>query len=614
MSCASIPRLVSAVLMIPLALLCTRPAGSAEERSPRTVLVITWGPDDYPATLTVNAAIQQALKSDPGVPVDCFMEYLESDRLPPKDASRALVDGIRRKYRSRRIDLVIAVADSALQFVLGHREELFPGAPIVFSGLTIPQTIDRRVGGGLAGVLRGVAYGATLKLALQLHPSTERVFIVAQVSDPQVVSSAEREFLDFSRRVQLTYLRTATQPDLLAAVKAIPPRSVLLFIGYTPDAPTANMHSENLVRLVAQVSPVPVYALLERHVGSGIVGGVVRRTRESGARVGEMALQILKGTRAQDIPIEDARLVPTVDSRQMKRWGIDSSRLPPGSDIRFALPTARESYRWYIIGAITVIALEFVLIAGLVTQWIGRHRAEAVIRKREAALRRSQERSRQLARRLINAQEDTQAEIARDLHDGVCQELACVSLGIGRLMASSGPIQEATAQHAFSGLQENLQGVVNTIRQLSHDLHPGTLPLLGLATTIKAHCIDVEKAYQVHVSFVTDGHFERLRPDVEVTLFRIAQESLHNGIVHGDAQRLAVSLVRSGEQLELTIADDGRGFDLEDVRQHGSGLGLVSMEERARMLGGDLQIVTELRRGTLVRVQCPAVAELSGKS
>jgi PAS domain S-box-containing protein len=162
--------------------------------------------------------------------------------------------------------------------------------------------------------------------------------------------------------------------------------------------------------------------------------------------------------------------------------------------------------------------------------------------------------------------------------------------------------------HALSALEEDMLAVVDEIRHLSRDLHPGTLPLLGLATTLKAHCLEIEKSYPVRVSFVTAGEVEHLPHDVDVPLFRIAQESLRNGIVHGEAQRLAVSFIRSGEQIELTITDDGRGFDLEDVRQHSSGLGLVSMEERARMVGGELQIVTERRQGTMVRVRCPAVA------
>ena len=96
--------------------------------------------------------------------------------------------------------------------------------------------------------------------------------------------------------------------------------------------------------------------------------------------------------------------------------------------------------------------------------------------------------------------------------------------------------------------------------------------------------------------FRADGDFGDIRPDVALCLFRIAQESLRNAVVHGDAKRLAVSLARSGEHIELAVTDDGRGFDVEAVRRTSSGLGLVSMEERARMVGADVQIVSGVDR------------------
>jgi signal transduction histidine kinase len=142
------------------------------------------------------------------------------------------------------------------------------------------------------------------------------------------------------------------------------------------------------------------------------------------------------------------------------------------------------------------------------------------------------------------------------------------------------------------------------IRRLSHELHPATLRLVGLATALNAHCGEVAKRHHVHVSCTSSGDL-KLHPDLDVDLFRIAQEALRNGIVHGRARRLAVSLSRSGECVELVVTDDGRGFDVEGVRAAGSGLGLVSIEERAHAFGGSVHI-TSGPQGTTVRVRGPA--------
>ena len=101
---------------------------------------------------------------------------------------------------------------------------------------------------------------------------------------------------------------------------------------------------------------------------------MMRGSHATGTRLGEIARQILDGTPPEDIPIEQVPVVPTFDWRQLQRWGIDLSRLPAGADVRFRQPTAWESYRWYIIGTLLVVAAQLVLIAGLQTQITRRRR------------------------------------------------------------------------------------------------------------------------------------------------------------------------------------------------------------------------------------------------
>jgi signal transduction histidine kinase len=595
----------SAVALVLLASASTPPTVWAQERAHRTVLAIHWGSADFPPTPLVNASIQSALRSDPDIQVDYFTEYLESDAFAAEAASQALTDYIRQKYRGRRIDVVIAIADPALRFVLDHRDELFPGVPIVYSGVAV--LADNRGGAprGLTAVLRGVAYVETLKLALALHPSTEQVFVVGGSSDRQVADSVKAELRDFSQRIRLTFLDDTTVPRLIDAVKAIPPRSLILYI-FFPNARPAGYEADEIVRLVASAARVPVYGTNERYVGTGVVGGVLRGTSETGVRVGELARRILHGARADDLPIENARLVPTFDWRQLRRWDLEESRLPPGSDIRFRTLTAWESYKAYIIGTIVVVAAQLVLIGGLLAQRARRRRAEETVKAREATLRISYERSRLLTGKLINAEEATRAGIARDLHDGVCQDLIGVSMAVAGVKRSSGQIQDVQTQRTLSMLLEQTRGVCETLRWLSHDLHPAMLQLLGLAAALKMHCTEVEQRQDVQVQVAADGYFGDIRPDVALCLFRIAQESLRNAVNHGDAKRLTVSLTRSGDHIELVVADDGSGFDVEAVRRASSGLGLVSMEERAHAVGADVQIVSGVRQGTTICVRGPA--------
>src|SRR5262249_15209826 len=152
-------------------------------------------------------------------------------------------------------------------------------------------------------------------------------------------------------------------------------------------------------------------------------------------------------------------------------------------------------------------------------------------------------------------------------------------------------------------IEEDTLEVYNQIRRLSHDLHPPTLRLLGLGSALKAHCREIGRRHGIEVEYSLGEEVGRLDPDVEIALFRIAQETVRNAIVPGRARRLTVSLVRPNGHVELTVRDDGSGFDVEAARRSGHGLGLVSMGERAHVFGGDVEVVSRPAEGTIVRVR-----------
>jgi len=540
----------------------------------------------------VDGAIREAVSR--AGPVRYYAEYLKTEDFPPETASLALRNYIRDNFRGRHIDVVIADAAPALQFALRFRE-LFPDTPIVFVSGQIPDVMMNHAAIRVTGIVNDTAFAETLDLALRLHPFVRRVFVVAHSPLSEGYDERVRAALrPFSQRTELTYIQEPSVPRLLAAVKAVPAESLILYTRYAPNDRDAPVYHDEIARRIAEVSPVPIYCATDLYMGSGVVGGMIRGNYATGRRVGEIARQILDGTPPERIPVGALQLVPMFDWRQVQRWRIDPSRLPLGSELRYRTPTIWEAYRRYIVWTVAVIAGQLVLIAALATQHARRRRAD--------------ERIRHLAGRLINAQEVTRAALARDLHDGVCQELAAVSIAVNGLKNSSGNIQDPHTQQALLKLHNETLGIVEGIRRLSHDLHPAALHLLGLAAALKAHCAEVAKRNRMHVDFTIENDLRNISPDVALTLFRIAQEAMRNAIEHGQALRISVSLARSGDDVELIVSDDGWGFDLDAARQDGRGLGLVSMEERARACGGQVQIVTGLSVGTTIRVRCPTAA------
>ena len=371
--CVSTRRLRTIVLT--MAVIVISSIALAQTPARRSVLAVYWSPEDFPQNPITHRAIQEELARS-SVPIDYYAEYLESDRLPADVAAESLREYIRLKYKDRPIDAIIANTSVALDFVVRHGLELFPDAPIIYIGIDTENLELRSAGAGITGVLNSASFGETLDLALTLHPDTERVFVVANSPSDTLPLILQRELRPFENRVNITYITDNSRSAMLAAVRAVPSRSLVLFIRHSEE-PEHSMQMEETTRLVAKTSPVPVYAVTEWCIGMGVVGGRMYGIVDQATRAARMTVRVLGGARAQDIPMERSALVATFDWRQLQRWGIDPSRLPPGSDIRFFMPTPWQQYRWYIMGALTLVLLQSMMIASLVVQHSRRRETEA---------------------------------------------------------------------------------------------------------------------------------------------------------------------------------------------------------------------------------------------
>ena len=350
---------------------------SAQSPVPPTVLTIHVGAVNFPTNPPLEAGIRETLKSRADQPLDYFAEYLDTDVSPEEEAFSLFDEYIHQKYRGRRIDLVITTTDDGLRFALDHRPKLFPDAPIIFSAVDVPDDTVRRQGAGAAGIRIGAAYTETLKLALTLHPSTEHVFVVSGVRS----DSVQARFRDVAMGATLTFIDEPTVPRLLAAIQSIPSRSLLLYQYYAQAIPGQRLRADEVAPLVANASEVPVYGTSDMYMGSGVIGGVIRDTHESGARLGALALRVLAGTRAQDIPVEDTRVMPVLDWRAMERWRISESRLPPGSVIRFRGPSLWRDYRRQVLATVGALVVQSISIVALLYQRRARWHAEVESRR-----------------------------------------------------------------------------------------------------------------------------------------------------------------------------------------------------------------------------------------
>jgi PAS domain S-box-containing protein len=219
--------------------------------------------------------------------------------------------------------------------------------------------------------------------------------------------------------------------------------------------------------------------------------------------------------------------------------------------------------------------------------------------------RAAEERLRDLSRRLIHAQEEERRRIARELHDEMGQALTALSLNLWAVL------RDPASPEATRWLEESLGLVERTIgqvRDLSLTLRPSMLDDLGLIAALRSYVSGFVQRAGTEAQFVAEGEIGRLDPDIETACYRIAQEALTNVARHAGAGRVRVELMRSGSELRLVVADDGCGFDVEAATTRascGSSLGVLGMRERARLVGGRVEIASGPGRGTEVRATFP---------
>jgi PAS domain S-box-containing protein len=210
-----------------------------------------------------------------------------------------------------------------------------------------------------------------------------------------------------------------------------------------------------------------------------------------------------------------------------------------------------------------------------------------------------------VSRRLIHAQEEERARIARELHDDIGQRLALLAVNLGTPPGTSSTALDTARLH------RQASEIASDIQSLSHELHSSQLELLGLARAMKSFCRDFAEQQHVAVDFDDATVSSRFPSSVSLSLFRVLQEAVRNGVKHGHAPRFEVCLSEADGFLCLLVKDQGEGFDLGAAKAS-PGLGLISMEERLKLVDGELSIETQPGQGTSIRARVSLAAVSNG--
>ncbi len=361
-----------------LCLLSFLPPAVGAQEIPKKVLVFSSDDQFLPSLVLINKAIRTTMKEGSPSHIQFFYESQDNFRIPNDKYEQELVALLRRKYDGEKFDLIYAFAPPALRFLLKHESELFSGTPIVYVVTDQRRLMDLSLGTNVTGVSGKAELKPTLDLALALQPETQRVVVVAgtATSDTGLVQMAHEEFRSYEGRLEFAYLIGLPLEELKNSLSKLPPRSIIFYLSVSSDTSIKIFTSPEILAQLIPSANAPVYAASQIHMGNGIVGGRLIDFEAMGTRAAETGLQILAGESPGNIPPHAIPSTTMFDWRQLRRWSIDENRLPAGSVVQFRELSFWELYKWRVIGAVSLIILQALLIIGLLINRAQRRRAE----------------------------------------------------------------------------------------------------------------------------------------------------------------------------------------------------------------------------------------------
>jgi signal transduction histidine kinase len=585
--CARFRPWIVAVLLAFVAL--TAPPGVMAAETKRVLLLHSFGREFAPYDAVVSAFRTELARASSKL-LAVYDASLDAEQASGSDDQHLLLELLRHRFAGSPPDVVVTIGPPAAAFYLQNRDIVFPGTPLVIAALDERLVQKSALRGGDAVVAIHQHLPGLIENILRVLPDTQTIAVV--IGDTPLerfwLGEARREFAQFANRITFQWLNDLSLEQMRQRVAALPPHSAVLYTLLVTDAAGVPYEGGDALASLVHVSAAPIFSLYESELGHGVVGGPYHSQQRQGALAAAAALRALSGQIAAIPAIQFVDYeTPVYDGRELTRWGIDHSRLPAGSEIRFEPPPLWDEHRILFITALAIFLLQAALLIGLVLQRI--------------RLRRAEGEAQALSGRLITAHEDERRWLARELHDDITQRLAGLAIDAAKLPEGDLPPSDTDARRSIRG---GLIQLSEDVHNLSYRLHPSMLDDLGLVEALKAECHRFARSESVRVDVDGDNLPPTLPREVALCIYRVAQEALRNIGRHANASIVQLSLALRDDGLLLAVRDNGSGFE-PDLHTRRPSLGHAGMRERIRLLAGKLDIQSAPGGGTTVVAWVP---------
>jgi signal transduction histidine kinase/ABC-type uncharacterized transport system substrate-binding protein len=576
-----LPRLLALILLVFL----IAPVARGELPRKKNVLVITdVGPSHPAISLTMQQIVAWVQKTHIH-DVEFYFESLDLLAFPSGPSGEEARDWLTKKYGSQELNVVVAVGPGAVDFLSNPAQTMFLEIPIVICGTSADQLSNPRLDSRFTGTWLTLEPEKTLEVALHLLPNTRHVYVVGGSSpfDKVVMSVTQAKLSSFNDKVDIRYLSQMELGRLVAQLQSLPDHSIEFYTSFFQDSTgTRFLNATKALPVITAASNGPDFGMSDTYIGHGIVGGYVMTYEKQGQITGQIVSELLDGKKADEIPMQTLPGVYMFDWHELQQWNIPVSSLPPGSVVLFRELSLWKRTRWmWLTASFVIFGLSSIIV------YLQYNRRQLALAK---------ERQSQLSGMLINAGEHERRRVASELHDDYSQRLALLSLGMENV-AEAIPTSAQEASRQLHELVNSASELGADLHTLSHHLHSSTLERLGLVPGVSAFCKEFQAQQGVRVQFTHNEIPQAIHSDAALCLFRIVQEGLRNVSKHSGANEAQVRVYQDGKKLIVLISDQGSGFDTRKLGMR-EGLGILSMEERVHLLGGQFKIHSEPGKGT----------------
>ena len=549
------------VLLGVLSLVLTPQSGAAQTARAHQVLVLQSVDRGNIVFDFFTAEFRAAIQKRAASPVTLFDFVIA----PPgfgKATDQSIVDFVQSNYADQPPDLIVTAGGPAAAFVRKNRQQLFPQSPIVFSALDERWFLrNAPLGEDESAVAVSVDKTMTIDDILELRPETQTVFVImgsgplAAFWQPEL----QHEFERYRNRLTFIWSMDLSYEQMLKRAATLPPHSAIFYDSADTFAGGTWQGDEKTFADLTAHANAPIFGVHRLWVGAGTVGGRVLDFEGLGDATADVVLRILGGERPGNIRIP-TRFPgpPEFDARQLRRWNISETRLPPGSTVRFRAPSLWQDYRGEVLGVSIALVAQALLIAGLLYQRHARRRAE-VESRRNLSLAADANRRVTMSALSGSIAHDLSQPLNAILHNAQAAELMLASNRVtpGILQAILADIRKADIRAT-----DIIERHRTMLKNHELDAKPIDLHTVILESMTLVASDTTKRQIQVDVHLPTDSCVvfgdRILLQQVVVNLMMNAMDAMTD--TPAERRRISVSNVVSGSSAKLSVRDEGTGL------------------------------------------------------